>query len=100
MISLLDRARLDFRCAARGLWRDWRVSIVAVASLGLGIGANATALGILQRLWHVAPPGIRDAPALRRLYVESRESGGKQASSSVFDVPALAAIASKAAVFE
>lgn len=91
LIRLIEKAQRDLRSATRGLIRDWRVTLIAVGSLGLGIGANATGLGVVQRLWHVAPPGIRDEVTLRRLYLETTEPNGRQGSSSVFDYPALRA---------
>jgi hypothetical protein len=57
----------DVRYAARGLAARPVFTGGVVLTLGLGIGANATMFGIVDRLLFRAPPTMRD-PATHRVY--------------------------------
>ena len=59
----------DLRYALRTLLRSPGLTIAAVVTLGLGIGANATMFGIVDRLCFQAPPQVLDPGRVVRVYV-------------------------------
>ena len=73
MESLLQ----DLRYALRGLRTDWRFSAFVLATLALGIGANAAMFSVADRFFVRPPPGITDPSTLRRLYIHSNWSFGE-----------------------
>ncbi|MFI5311408.1 MAG: ADOP family duplicated permease [Gemmatimonadales bacterium] len=73
MESLLQ----DLRYALRGLRTDWRLSAFVIATLSLGIGANAAMFSVADRMFVRPPPGIADPSTLRRLYIRSNWSVGQ-----------------------
>ena len=66
--ALLDAAWQDFRFALRGLRRSPGFTAAVVATLALGIGANASLFGIIDRMLFRAPPLLRDAGRVHRVY--------------------------------
>jgi predicted permease len=58
----------DFRYAVRGLAAHPVFTGGVVLTLGLGIGANATMFGIVDRLLFRAPPTMRDPSTVHRVY--------------------------------
>ena len=70
----------DLRYAVRGLRLRPGFSLMVVLTLSLGIGANATMFGILDRLLLRAPPHIVDVD--RVVQVHSRRLGSQNAQSS------------------
>jgi predicted permease len=63
VLGFLDRMRQDVRAALRGLRKSPGFSIVVVATLGLGIGANTALFSILNSLI-LRPLPVRDPGAL------------------------------------
>ena len=58
----------DARHAARALRRSPGLTLAIVITLGLGIGANATMFGVVDRLLFRASPYMTDADRVHRLY--------------------------------
>src|SRR6478735_7149521 len=54
----LDAARQDLTYAARGLRRDPRFAAMVIATLSLGIGANAALFSLADRLFFRQPAGV------------------------------------------
>jgi len=79
-IGTRSRRRTDWRDRFDGIAQDIVVSIRAlsreplftiglIATLGLGVGANATMFGIIDRLMLRGPEHVVDARSLERLYI-------------------------------
>ncbi len=73
----------DFRYALRGLRLKPAFALSVIATLGLGLGANATMFGIVDRLLF-RPPAMLIAPdRASRLYVARTSDGKERIESSV-----------------
>lgn len=59
----------DLRYAARTLLRAPGFTAVAVLTLALGIGANATMFGVLDALFLSPPPGVHEPDRVQRIYI-------------------------------
>ncbi len=66
----------DLRHALRALRRQPVFAASAVLTLGLGVAANATMFGVLDRLLLRAPPGVRQPDAVVRLFLEQPTPAG------------------------
>src|SRR5258707_4056200 len=66
--SFLDALVNDLRHAVRGLRTTPGFSIAVVATLALGIGANAAMFGIVDRLLIRGPEHVRELNRVVRLY--------------------------------
>ena len=80
----IDALRQDLAYAARGLRRDPRVSAMVVATLSLGIGANAALFSLADRMFFRDPAGVVKPDELRRLYARTNWTVG--AVTEVTDV--------------
>src|SRR4051812_40140478 len=65
----------DVRYALRGMRQAPGFAITVALTLGLGIGANATMFGIVDRLLLRAPAGIVAPEATRRIYFTRTDPG-------------------------
>jgi putative ABC transport system permease protein len=65
----LENLRQDIAYAIRGLRSKPAFTIAVVATLALGIGANAAMFGIVDRLLFRPPPLLKDAATAHRVYV-------------------------------
>jgi putative ABC transport system permease protein len=65
-----DITRQSVRYAVRSLARSPGLALGIILAFALGIGANLTMYGIVDRLLLRAPDHIVDAAAVRRIYVE------------------------------
>src|SRR6185503_13821056 len=61
---------------ARGLATHPIFAVGVVLTLGLGIGANATVFGIVDRLLFRAPPTMRDQSTVHRVYGQFNDDDG------------------------
>lgn len=74
-LMLLDAIAHDLRYAARGLRLSPGFTLAVVATLALGIGANAAVFGVLDRLLFRPPPYLREPSAVHRVYLASTFRG-------------------------
>ena len=79
----LDELRQDFRAAARNLVRYPVVAIVAVLSLGAGIGATAASLTIRDVIFQNPPPLYVEPQQLSKVQVNRRDRPIRPMGSSV-----------------
>lgn len=68
-------AARDARQAMRGLRRQPGFTLAVVITLALGLGANVTMFGIVDRLLLRPPAHVRSPGELRRIYVSTLEDG-------------------------
>jgi predicted permease len=66
-LVFFDTMAQDLRYAIRGLRARKAFTLGVVLTLGLGIGANATMFGIVDRLLFRAPHGLRDQSTAHRV---------------------------------
>ncbi|AHG93091.1 permease (plasmid) [Gemmatirosa kalamazoonensis] len=71
----LDSVRQDAAFAVRQLRSAPGVAAAAIVTLALGIGANATMFGVVDRLLLRPPALVADAGHVTRLYIERRRAG-------------------------
>jgi predicted permease len=73
-----DGAGRDFRHTVRGLWQRKGYTAVVVLTLALGIGANATMFGLVDRLLLRAPKYMSDPARTGRVYLVQRRVDGSE----------------------
>ena len=78
-----DALRQDVVVSVRALRREPLFTLGVVITLGLGIGANATMFGIIDRLMLRGPEHVVDARAVNRLYITAAEHGSLQTDASL-----------------
>ena len=71
----------DLRYAIRGLRAKPGFTFAVVATLALGIGANAAMFGIVDRLLFRPPPLLRDPQTAHRIYLYQTFRGVERATS-------------------
>jgi len=67
----LDHFQQDVRYALRGLRRSPGFTFAVIATLGLGIGANAAMFGVIDRLMFRPYPYLRDPSSVDRVYLRT-----------------------------
>jgi predicted permease len=82
-MSLRDFVQQDIRYALRGLRRSPAFTATVVATLGLGIGANAAMFGVVDRLMFRPLPYLHDPSTVHRLYLQTT-TRGRVLTSTVF----------------
>lgn len=74
---ILDGFHADLRYALRGLRRNPICSLGVVLTLALGIGANATMFGIVDRLLLSPPTHVMEPDQVHRVYLQRRAYDGR-----------------------
>ncbi len=74
-LALLDTIVQDLTYAMRGLRATPGFTIAVVATLALGLGANAAVFGALDRLMLRPAPYVRDPATISRVYLSSMYRG-------------------------
>jgi putative ABC transport system permease protein len=72
-IPWLDQLQQDVRYAVRSLRRSPGFSLGVIATLALGIGANAAMFGVVDRLMYRPYPMLRDPSTVHRVYLRYME---------------------------
>src|ERR1051325_10075750 len=87
----------DVRYAGRTLVRQRAFTLVVMATFALGIGANVTMFGVIDRLLLAPPPGIGDPQQLG--YVTISVAGATYPPHSTLHYPLMAALRGDSATF-
>jgi predicted permease len=77
----------NLRAAVLGIWKTPGVSAAILITLALGIGANATMFGVIDRLLLSPPQHIIDADQVRHLYIERTGGNGLRSPGRVLTYP-------------
>ncbi|HKP27862.1 MAG TPA: ABC transporter permease, partial [Gemmatimonadales bacterium] len=85
-LVFLDTTLQDLRYALRGLRRRKVFAAGVILTLALGIGANATMFGLVDRMLFRAPPGLIAAERVHRVY-RHRLSEGQPRIDRNYSVP-------------
>lgn len=96
----IDGLRQDARYAARTLLRERMFAAFVVATLGLGIGANATMFGIVDRLLLRGPEHVRDPERVTRFYVTETPPGMGEFTGSTVGYVTYASLRQRAHSFD
>jgi predicted permease len=78
---IFDNVRHDLKYAIRGIRTKPGFAIAVIATLGLGIGANAAMFGIVDRLLFRPPPLLKDPATVHRVYVAQMARGKERINS-------------------
>ena len=97
MRERLDGLWHDVRYAARTLVRQRGFAVVVAVTFALGIGANATMFGVIDRLLLAPPPGVQESGELG--YVTISVVGSRNPPHSTLHYPLIAALREDSAVF-
>jgi putative ABC transport system permease protein len=80
----MDRLRQDFRFAVRALLKNPLVSLLAILSIGIGIGANAAVFSAVD-VFMIRPLPYPEPERIVQVFTTNRERGWTQANSSIPD---------------
>jgi len=97
MRERLDAWWSDGRYATRTLVRQRAFALVVIATFALGIGANVTMFGVIDRLLLAPPPGVEDPGELG--YVTLSLVGSRYPPHSTLHYPLVAALRADSSVF-
>jgi putative ABC transport system permease protein len=86
-VALVDGLLQDLRYAIRGLRARKTFAAGIILTLGLGIGANAAMFGIVDRVLFRAPPMLRDAGTVHRIYRARQDETREQRIDRNFSFP-------------
>src|SRR6185437_10587852 len=97
MLDRLDAIRHDVSYAVRQLVRAPMLTIVVGLTFALGIGANATMFGVIDRLLLRPPVGVRDPAHVVKLAAGIQ---GNETEQQTFNYPVYRAIRDHARAFD
>lgn len=86
---VLADAAQDLRFALRQMRRAPAVTSLIVVTLALGIGANVTMFGAIERLLLRPPPHVREPANVVRVLFQSTEQTGRRGTATVASYPTL-----------
>jgi predicted permease len=93
-LGSLDVLRQDLGFALRSIRRAPGHTAAVVITLALGIGLNAAAFSVLDRLYLRPPAGVAEPDGIRRVWIESyRTEGGVSRTHQAMNFPAFREIA-------
>ena len=98
-MDILDAIRQDIRYAVRGLRLQPAFAAVVVLTFALGIGANATMFGILDRILLQPPAGIAEPERVMRVAVRIGIDAD-EFTTDYFSYPAYTDLRDNVAAFE
>ena len=81
---MLDIVRQDVRYALRGMRRAPAFAATVIATLGLGLGANAAMFGVVDRLMFRPLAYLRDPGAVHRIYWQTDNRGTTSTQLSTY----------------
>ena len=87
-----DRVRQDIVYSARSLMRSRGLALTIVATLALGIGANATLFTVIDRVFLRMPGGVARPDGVRRVYWMGRGPNGVRTAIAHFSIPIFRAL--------
>ena len=80
-------ALTDTRHAVRGLLREPVFALGAILTLAIGLAANATMFGVIDRLLLRPPPHVRDDPRLSLVYFHRSDGPGRSRTQTSTSYP-------------
>ena len=96
-LGRLDVLRQDWNHVRRSVGRDPGTTALIVATLALGVGANAATFAVLDRLYFRTPEGVARPGELRRFWVEHFRTGnGVPFTSPILGYPEYLVLANSA----
>lgn len=93
-------AASDLRYALRGLVREPMFALGAITTLAIGLAANATMFGVIDRLLLRPPPHVRDDPRLSLIYLSSSDGAGRNRTRTSTSYPDYAMFRDSSGVVE
>ena len=86
-VEMMERITSSVGFALRSIRRSPGFAAAIVGILGLGIGANAVMFGVVDRLLLSPPQHVRDADAVRHVYVEREIFNGRRTTGRTITYP-------------
>jgi predicted permease len=83
-MATLETLWQDVRYALRGLRRSPTFAAIVIATLGLGLGANAAMFGVVDRLMFRPLAYLRDPGSVRRIYWQMANRGTTSANRTTY----------------
>ena len=80
---IFDNLQHDLKYAVRGLRTKPGFAVAVIATLALGIGANAAMFGIVDRLLFRPPALMKDPATAHRIYTYQTYRGKERINSGV-----------------
>jgi predicted permease len=96
----LEGIRQDVVVSARALAREPLFTVGAVLTLALGIGANATMFGVIDRLLLRGPAHVVNAADVNRLFITMKTRSGRMATTATLNYASYVALRDNARSFQ